>query len=87
MTHDAILRMMRERWRAILAEERRRGTSLDFLKQGFLILAVPLISRIEDCSGGEELWQVPGFEEKNLTPQTRIGEHIAITRRVLGMLP
>jgi len=59
----------------------------DERRKGFIFAALGYIRRLEDCCHPDELWHTPGIRESELTPKTRIGEHIAVTRQAFGLIP
>ena len=79
----AILEMFRRGYRSL---PRGGGISAQF-NEGFAVAVNVYMRQLEDVSHPDELWSIPGLPEDKLLPHMRIGEHIAITRRIMGLLP
>jgi hypothetical protein len=79
----AVLEMFRRGYRSLPD----RGGITAPCHQGFATAANIYMRRLEDRSHPDELWSTPGLNEDKLLPHMRIGEHIAITRRIMGLTP
>lgn len=59
----------------------------DQVVSGPLLRAVlPILAEIEAQTPESELWQ-RGLVESELTTDTRVGEHLAVTRKMFGLVP
>lgn len=67
----------RKNWRALSSVEAQKN----FRREMF-----PVLTRIEREAPADELWTRLA-SERELTPQMRIGEHLAVTRILMGVLP
>ena len=79
----AVLEMFRRTYKKLPAWVRKDTPS----RAGFVYAVSLYLHRLEDCTPEAELWSIPGLPEDKLLPHMRIGEHIAITRRIMGITP
>lgn len=72
--------------RAVNLEELNRHTpEAETRRAGYLRAVINVCSAIEQTAAPDELWE-GGKTVPELTPQDKIGEHLAATRRLFGLI-
>jgi hypothetical protein len=82
--------LYREAWVELLERMRReyRAYSVNREAQrGYATAALAVVSTLEAHAPESELWSLPGVAESELSKSSRLGDHIAVTRSLLGLIP